>query len=106
MVEFHKASKTHEHKHQQDEAFEFKAVARRNKLAGLWAAELLGLIGQAAKDYATGVVHADFEEKGDEDVVRKLAQDLACKADHHTIRQKLADFLHIARKEVREEHKS
>lgn len=105
MVDFHKAGKTQEHKHQQQEAFEFKAVARRNKLAGLWAAELLGLIGQAAKDYATGVVHADFEEKGDEDVVRKLAKDLEGKADHQTIRHKLAEFLHIARKEVQEENK-
>jgi hypothetical protein len=105
MVEFSKASKTQEHAHQQKEATEFKAVARRNKLAGLWAAELLGLIGQAAKDYATGVVHADLEEKGDEDVVRKLAQDLDGKADHQTIRQKLADFLHIARKEVEAENR-
>lgn len=106
MVDMKSASKSHEHKHQQEEAIEFKAVARRNKLAGLWAAELLGLIGQAAMDYAKGVVHADFEEKGDEDVVRKLAKDLEGKADHQTIRQKLAEFLHIARKQVREEDKT
>ncbi|TAN59204.1 MAG: DUF1476 domain-containing protein [Rhodospirillales bacterium] len=106
MVGFHKASKTQEHKHKVQEDLEFKAVARRNKLAGLWAAELLGLIGHAAMDYAKSVVHADFEEKGDEDVVRKLAQDLEGKADHQTIRQKLAEFLHIARKEVHEENKS
>ena len=72
MVGFNKASRTQEHKHKTQEEFEFKAVARRNKLAGLWAAELLGLIGHAAMDYAKSVVHADFEEKGDEDVVRKL----------------------------------
>ncbi|MBF0267668.1 MAG: DUF1476 domain-containing protein [Alphaproteobacteria bacterium] len=106
MVDIRKTSKAHEQKHQQDEALEFKAVARRNKLAGLWAAELLGLIGQAAMDYAKDVVHADFEEKGDEDVVRKLAKDLDGKADHQTIREKLGEFLHIARKQVQDEHKS
>lgn len=105
MVELHKASKSQEHKHQQEEAFEFKSLARRNKLAGLWAADLLGLSGDAAADYAKSVVHADFEEKGDEDVVRKLAADLGGKADPHTIREKLAELLAVARNQVREENK-
>lgn len=103
MVDLHKASKSQEHKHQQEEAFEFKSLARRNKLAGLWAAGLLGLEGPGADEYAKSVVHADFEEKGDEDVVRKLAKDLAGKADETAIRQKLADLLATARQQVRAE---
>ncbi|MCC7166449.1 MAG: DUF1476 domain-containing protein [Rhodospirillales bacterium] len=105
MVDIKKSSASQELSHAKKEELEFKVVARRNKMAGLWAAELLGLLGQAAVDYAREVMHADMEEKGDEDVVRKLAKDLDGKADHQTIRQKLADFLHIARKEVHDEHK-
>lgn len=104
MVELHKASKSQEHKHQQEEAFEFKAMARRNKLAGLWAAGLLGLGAAEADDYAKTVIHADFEEKGDEDVVRKLAKDLAGKADEAAIRQKLADLLPVARQQLSAEN--
>jgi hypothetical protein len=100
-----KKGKPEESKHAHEAELEFKVMARRNKLAGMWAAELLGMIGQAAVDYAKHVVHADLEEKGDEDVVRKLAGDLDGKASHSEIREKLAHFLHIARKEVHEEHK-
>ena len=50
----------------------FKATARRNKLLGLWAAEKLGLSGDAAEPYAKEVVASDFEEAGDDDVVRKV----------------------------------
>ncbi len=105
MSDFFKKSKGSEAKHVQASEHEFKIMARRNKLAGMWAAELLGLIGHAAIDYAKHVVHADLEEKGDEDVVRKLAGDLEGKASHSEIREKLAHFLHIARKEVDEGHK-
>ena len=58
-----------------DEESKFKAIARRNKLLGLWAAEQLGKAGQDADDYAKEVVRSDFEEAGDDDVFRKVRSD-------------------------------
>lgn len=72
---------------------QFKAVARRNKLLGLWAAGLLGRTGSEAEDYAMEVIRADFEEAGHEDVFRKVQADLAGKADEAEIRAKMAQFL-------------
>ena len=63
-----------------DEELRFKALARRNKLLGLWAASLLGKSGADAETYAKEVVMADFEEAGDDDVMRKVAKDLAEKS--------------------------
>jgi hypothetical protein len=59
-----------------DEENAFKIAARRNRLLGQWAAELMGLDEEETKAYATAVVQADFEEAGDEDVIRKLLGDL------------------------------
>ncbi|QPC87900.1 DUF1476 family protein [Mesorhizobium sp. NBSH29] len=60
-----------------DEELKFKAFARRNKLLGLWAAEKLDKSGDAADAYAKDVVKADFEEAGDDDVLRKVSKDFA-----------------------------
>lgn len=73
----------------------FRAEARRNKLLGLWAAEKLGLAGDAALVYASDVVAADFEEPGDGDVVRKVLADLQARdaaITEQTIRAKLRDL--------------
>jgi hypothetical protein len=59
-----------------DEELRFKAMARRNKLFGLWAAAQLGQTGAEAEAYAKSVVMADFEEAGDDDVLRKVRSDL------------------------------
>ncbi len=75
----------------------FKVEARRNRALGLWAAAEKGLTGQAAEDFADSVVAADFEEKGDEDVFRKLRSELD--AGQHTdaaIRAKMASELDAA----------
>jgi hypothetical protein len=64
-----------EKKFAMDEETKFKALARRNKLFGLWAAEKLGKTGADADAYAKEVVHADFEEAGDNDVFRKVRTD-------------------------------
>ena len=77
MSTFDKREQGFESKFALDEANLFKATARRNKLLGAWAAEKLGLSGDAATAYAKDVVLADFEEAGDEDVVRKLVADFA-----------------------------
>ncbi|MER9403330.1 DUF1476 domain-containing protein [Mesorhizobium caraganae] len=64
-----------EKKFAMDEESKFKAMARRNKLLGLWAAEKLGKSGADADAYAKEVVRSDFEEAGDDDVFRKVRAD-------------------------------
>jgi hypothetical protein len=77
MTSFDQRKDAFESKFAHDEELRFKATARRNKLLGLWAAEKLGKTGPEAEAYAKSVVMADFEEAGDEDVVRKVLADLA-----------------------------
>jgi hypothetical protein len=77
MTTFDKREEGFEKKFAHDEELRFKAMARRNKLLGLWAAGLLGKSGPDADAYAKEVVVADFEESGDDDVLRKVAKDLA-----------------------------
>ena len=77
MTTFDQRKDAYENKFAHDEELRFKASARRNKLLGLWAAEKLGKSGADAEAYAKSVVVADFEEAGDEDVVRKVKNDFA-----------------------------
>ena len=77
MTTFDKREQGFENKFAHDETTLFKATARRNKLLGAWAAEKLGLSGDAAVAYAKNVVIADLEEVGDHDVVRKIVADFA-----------------------------
>jgi len=79
MTTFDKREEGFEKKFALDSEQTFKAGARRNKLLGLWAAEKLGLSGDAATAYAKEVVAADFEEAGDSDVQNKVVKDLAAK---------------------------
>ncbi|MBX3567601.1 MAG: DUF1476 domain-containing protein [Rhizobiaceae bacterium] len=79
-----------------DEELRFKATARRNKLLGLWAAEKLGKSGADAEAYAKEVVKADFEEAGDDDVLRKVRKDFDAGGIAQTdqqIRQKMTELL-------------
>ncbi|QEW21087.1 hypothetical protein LA6_003290 [Marinibacterium anthonyi] len=104
MSTFDDRERAFENKFAHDEEMLFKATARRNKLAGLWAADLMGLSGDDAQAYAKTVVIADFEEAGHEDVVRKLAADLGDKSDPDTIRAKLIELLPVAKAQIVEEH--
>ena len=86
MTTFDDRETAYENKFAHDGELAFRAEARCNRLLGLWAAELLGKTGESAEAFARDVVKADFEEAGHEDVVRKLAADLAGKADADAIR--------------------
>lgn len=77
MTSFDDRKDAFERKFAHDEELQFKAVARRNKLLGLWAAEKLGKSGAEADAYAKSIVLADFQEAGDNDVLRKVSSDLA-----------------------------
>ena len=75
----------------------FKVEARRNRALGLWAAAEKGLSAQAAEDFADAVVAADFQEKGDEDVFRKLRSEQdAAKYPDAVIRARMASELEAA----------
>jgi hypothetical protein len=87
MTTFDKREAGFENKFAHDEELRFKATARRNKLLGTWAAEKMGISGAAADAYAKDVVSADFEEAGDDDVVRKLVADFKAKNVAQTERQ-------------------
>jgi hypothetical protein len=79
MTTFDKREEGFEKKFAHDQELLFKANARRNKMLGLWAAEKMGLSGPAAEAYAKEVVVADFEEAGDDDVLRKVRKDFDAK---------------------------
>ena len=75
-----------------DEEMQFRITARRNRLLGQWAAERMGLSAAETDGYAKSVVQADFEESGDEDVIRKLLGDLTqagCEVDEAEVRAAL-----------------
>ena len=76
MSQFDDRERAFEAQFARDEEMQFRVLARRNRLLGHWAAELMGLSEVEAETYAKDVVRADFEEAGDEDVIRKLLGDL------------------------------
>lgn len=100
MTTFDDRERSYEAKFARDADLQFKAEARRNRLLGEWAAEMLGKTGEEAKAYALSVVTSDFEEPGDEDVFRKVAADLEGKIDEAGIRAKMAELVGVAREQV------
>jgi hypothetical protein len=104
MTTFDKREEGFEKKFAHDEELRFKATARRNKLLGLWAAEKLGLSGAAADAYSKEVIAADFEEAGDEDVVRKLRKDFDAKGvnqSDHQIRRTMDELMAKAAAQIK-----
>jgi hypothetical protein len=87
-----------------DEEQKFRAMARRNKLLGLWAAEKLGKTGEEAEAYAKEVVKADFEEAGDDDVFRKVRKDFdaaGVNQSDHQIRRTMEELMAQAAEQVK-----
>ncbi|MCA0203083.1 DUF1476 domain-containing protein [Pararhodobacter sp.] len=93
MTTFDDRENAFESKYAHDAEMAFKAAARRNKALGAWAAGLLGLTGDAVGAYQMAVITADFEEDGDEDVVRKLVKDLDGKATEAEIRAQMVAIM-------------
>lgn len=100
MDNFKDRERSFESRFAHDAELQFRVIARRNKLVGLWAAALLGRSGEEAQAYAVEIIRADFEEAGHEDVVRKLVRDLDLKAGEDTIRAKMAEALTEARQQI------
>jgi len=89
-----------------DEEQRFKALVRRNKLLGLWAAEKMGLTGTEAAEYAKQVIKTDFSEPGEEDVFRKISEDFAAKGvdqSEHQIRRTMEELIVTAAEQIKNE---
>ena len=106
MSSFSKRGESFEKKFALDEEQKFKALVRRNKLLGLWAAEKMGLTGTEAAEYAKEVIKADFTEPGEEDVFRKVSEDFAAKGvdqSEHQIRRTMEELMATAVEQIQNE---
>jgi hypothetical protein len=105
MTTFDDREHAYEAKFARDEEMAFRVTARRNKLLGQWAASRMGLTPEETDAYAKSVVQAEFEDMGDEDVVRKLLGDLTAAGIEVTdqeIRDALAQKAVEARRQLME----
>lgn len=104
MTTFDDREQGFEKKFALDQEQEFKAGARRNRLLGEWAAALMGLQGDRVAEYSRAVVKSDFELPGDEDVLRKVFEDLkgsGVQVTEGDVRMKMAELLAQAREQVK-----
>jgi hypothetical protein len=104
MTTFDDRENAFEAKFALDQDQEFRAMARRNKLLGLWAADKMGLSPDSAENYAKAVVRADFEQPGEEDVFRKIAGDFkgsGLSVSEGEIRSKMDELASQARDQIR-----
>ena len=106
MTTFNDREKAAEAKFSHAQETEFKVMARRNKLLGLWVAEHLNIAGDEAEAYAREVVKSDFDRPGDEDVFEKVWGDLQAKnidLSEHRVRRHMTDLLQEAHRQIVEE---
>jgi hypothetical protein len=106
MSSFDDRERGFEAKFARDQDSEFRVSARRNRLLGEWAGKLMGLEGEHLDNYAKAVVKSDFEQPGDEDVLRKVFQDLSgsgVAASEGEVRMKMQELLAVAREQLKAE---
>jgi hypothetical protein len=104
MTGFDKREEGFEKKFAHDEELRFKAIARRDMLLGLWAAERLGLAGTTAETYAKDVVAAGVDSPGEDSIFRKIRRDFDAKGvaqSDHQIRRTMDELLVTATAQVR-----
>jgi hypothetical protein len=105
MTTFDDRERAFENQYAHDQEMQFRIQARRNRLLGEWAAEKMGLTAEETDAYAKAVVQADFEEAGDEDVIRKLVGDMTSAGidiDEPGVRAALEEQAAIARRQFME----
>jgi hypothetical protein len=105
MTTFDDRERAFEAKFARDEEMAFRVTARRNRLLGQWAAAKMSLTPEETDAYATAVVQAEFEEAGDEDVIRKILGDLlaaGCEAEETAVRRALEEQTVEARRQLME----
>lgn len=103
MTTFDDRERAFEAKFAHDAEMQFRAEARRNRLLGLWAAGLLGKSGEEAEAYAREVIKSDFQEKGEEDVLRKIRTDLGGRLEEAEIRAQMRSLLSEAKAQIMQE---
>ena len=106
MTGFDDREASFENKFKHDKELEFKATSRRNKMLGLWAANLLGIHGTEAETYAKSVIKADLDRPGDKEMVDKLIADFKQRGidmSEHRLRKQMAELLHTAIAQVKSE---
>ena len=106
MTQFDDRERAFETKFARDEEMQFRVLARRNRLLGEWAAGEMGLTPEESDSYRKAVVQADFEEAGDEDVIRKVLGDLIAAgvdADEALVRTRLEEKAVEARRQLMSE---
>ena len=106
MTTFDDRERAFETKYARDEEMQFRVIARRNRLLGEWAARMMGLSEEETASYAKDVVRADFEEAGDEDVIRKVLGDLTAAGvdcDEDKIREALGHKAVEAKRQIMEQ---
>jgi hypothetical protein len=96
MPTFADREREFEARFQHDQEFKFKVTARRNHMLGLWAAQRLGLLGEAAEAYGKRVVDAQFEPGGDKNVIDKVAADLGARDPTITAARVAFELEHFA----------
>ena len=109
MTTFDRRKEAYETKFAHDEELKFKATARRNKLLGRWAADKLGMTGGEAEQYAKGVVLADLEEPGEDDVFRKIRKDFddaSVDQSDHQIQRTMEELMAEAVEQIEAETES
>jgi len=100
MTTFDDREQGFERKFEHDEALEFKAKSRSNRLLGLWAGELMGLEEKHLEDYAAAIVRSEVTAADEEDVIRRVLGDLVgagLKVTEGQVRGKLHEFVAVAR---------
>ncbi|WP_422058771.1 DUF1476 domain-containing protein [Sphingomonas sp.] len=105
MTTFDDRERAFEAKYARDEEMAFRVTARRNRLLGQWAAAKMALTAEETDAYAKAVVQADFEESGDEDVIRKLLGDLTAagvEVDDAAVRAAVEEMTVEARRQLME----
>ncbi len=103
MTTFDERERAFESKFAREQEMAFRVTARRNRLLGEWAANLMGLTPEESDAYAKAIVQAEFEEAGDEDVVRKLYGDLVSanvETEEATIRAAMDEKMVEARRQL------
>jgi hypothetical protein len=106
MTTFDERENAFENMFAHDAEMQFRAMARRNKLLGKWAAERMGMSGDAVEVYARSVVAEDLREAGDDDVYRKIAADLETKGlgmPEAELRRRMTDLLSEAKAQIASE---
>jgi hypothetical protein len=103
MTQFDDRERAFESKFAHDEEVRFRIIARRNRLLGEWAARQMGLSEAETQSYAKDVVHSDFEEAGDHDVIRKVLGDLTSagvESDEEQVREAMRNKEIEARRQI------